>query len=814
MAESAGLGWVATDPEQKIVLSRYSGYHDNSPIEYITTYRQFFNSLQQPDKDRRSKEGEAFMTGACKGLRSGRNLAQVVLAVYDADKSVDEKGREVEGAPPPKQVHEALTAWNISHCIYTTFSHGEKGNRYRIVFPAQLDSKHELRAFQTYVTELLQVHAKLPIALVPESYAWGQGWNMPRVAHRDAPFFSAVHFGFTPSAKDLAGIYDFRPDGPRMPPVLHAGELAANSPIGVVCQYLPMQELLLGAGYEFVSQSTMLNHEGKETLVYRYRKPGSDSPPGVIVFMSGGRWRCYSHHSSDPLNNGHANDAFDAFRLLNGIQDSQQAMIAVLPLVHELINEELNSKHPTVMEAGIKLRYGNTYVDDVGGESYRWMDQTAFIQMMKNQPGVPIVATDSENTNTVKMEGRAEYWINNRNRINYNGLTFSPPHILHKPLASIYRGGKPYFNTFHAWPIKPYRGVWPLLEWHIREAICGGNEDEYEYFCNWVAHLIQRPAEKPGISVVLQGPRGAGKTLVMSALAQKLAPYSFVAGNNSQLVGNFNSHLRNKLLLVVEESFWAGSHRDKGTLQHLITDHLTSYEKKGFDSESGVSYLRVSMITNDDWAVPASAADERRYFLPSICEAAIARDTKDGRKGFFFPKLASEMQSGGLEAFLWDMAHRDLSEVSLRTIPATQKLADQKMLSLDWLDNWIHDALQSGVIAVKDDKIPWTQHGCRISMSRLKDSLNDAAPNYSAFKERSALTLFSLRFKKLFGEIPFTRSGGIGGTDYVFYSIDLYRQQFETYVKIPISWPLSKANVTPVVRGGSYERSSYQSGRS
>jgi len=59
----------------------------------------------------------------------------------------------------------------------------------------------------------------------------------------------------------------------------------------------------------------MLEAHGYKRVGKRYLAPTSESRlPGVTVFEDG--THCYSHHASDPLNDGHAHDAFSIFCLL------------------------------------------------------------------------------------------------------------------------------------------------------------------------------------------------------------------------------------------------------------------------------------------------------------------------------------------------------------------------------------------------------------------------------------------------------------------------------------------------------------------
>jgi hypothetical protein len=452
------------------------------------------------------------------------------------------------------------------------------------------------------------------------------------------------------------------------------------------------------------------------------------------------------------------------------------------------------------MEGGCKFKFGNEYVDDFGSSSYRLLDLQAFVSAMQNQPGVPMLmsAEDDEDMDEgavqVVMKSRAEYWRTCRRRVLYNGIIYHPCAFNEEPTMAVEKGNKLYFNSFRDWhihlPAKP--GKWPLLQWHLFNAICGGVEEEYEYILNWFAHLFQFPQEKPQVALVLQGGRGWGKTLLLSELARKMGTHAFIAGNNRLLTGNFNSHLRNKLLLVVEESFWSGSHKDRGVLQHIITDPITGYEQKGVDAEAGVSFLRVAMITNNDWAVPAGT-DERRYFIPSICDASKQHKMTDIAAGntqnHFFIRLLTELRNGGLEAFVKDMADRVFDRDDVRRVPQTSKLMEQKEMSLDWIDQWLLEALQQGNIHSRQFGTSlWSSWGCSISHQSLKEALKDATPQSVTYSDKNTVNLVLGRLSTILGKPMVRKEQSAEGLRHIFGDSAVCRAKFEAYCGFPVIW--------------------------
>jgi hypothetical protein len=788
----AKISWQRTDPGARIELAEYSGIKDNKTIPLLATYQTFFESLAEPDQIRHTKDGRSFMIGPCPSKRSGRNLTKAYIAVLDADKSLGDKHVPVDGAPSPIRVHEVLTQYDISHCLYTSYSHGSaKGNRYRVVFPVEATCAAELEGLMVYIVGVLQEHG-LPLALSRESYVWGQGWYYPRTPYEGADYIWRLHWGKTPDLAELAATYGLHQQRRRMGAAVFSDELHPSSPLGLIAKALPIPVQLEQAGYEFISQGTQLDEDGQDVPVLRYRKPGSTSAPGVCVYYSRNRWRCYSFHTDDPLNNGHANDSCDVYRLLNELPTTEAAIKALVPVVQDFIIDELQNEYPSVLEGGVRFRYGNRYVDDTGAMAYRMMDQAAFSAAMQNQPGVPIISAEKEGEEQVKMLPRDVFWKACRDRVVYNGLCYQPCPITESPELVVQKQGKPYFNMFRTWQIVPKAGRWDLLEWHLRHAICGSKEDEYEYLLDWFAHMFQFPFEKPGVALVLQGGRGWGKSILLQELCLRLGPHAFIAGNNRLLTGNFNSHLRNKLMLVVEESFWSGNHKDRGVLQHLVTDQITGFEQKGVDAESGLSYLRVVMITNEDWAVPA-ATDERRYFPPSLSDVAKRQKFLDINSGntsnHYFIRLQTELKNGGLEAFIDFVSKRSFDRDRIRMVPNTSKLQEQKHLSLDWIDKWLHEVLTDGVIRSKAYGLaPLTASGGYVSALLLADALKEAAPQAVINSDKGVMTQFGMRISKIFRAGQITRKRAADGVYYNFAPVAKLRATFERYSGLDIDW--------------------------
>jgi hypothetical protein len=528
------------------------------------------------------------------------------------------------------------------------------------------------------------------------------------------------------------------------------------------------------------------------TLVQRWYKPNADyqEGPGVVVFKIGSKHFVYSHYSNDPLATGEAHDAIGCYVQLRGMQTVSREFVTqrMLSDIQQMVKDELEETHPKVMVGGSEFKFANVYDEASGGKTYKYLSKEAFGSLMENKPPVWILDTKGENDNPVmKPIPRAKFWAAARNTKTYNGTEYQPQPLGMIPEREIWRDGQVYFNLFKGWGLEPRPGTWPFLEWHLKYAVCGGYENEYEYLLDWFAHLVQKPQEKPGVALVLQGGKGWGKSNVLSRLIRCFGPNTMVLSTAKQLSGDFNGHLHNKLAVIVEESYWSGDHKAEGPLKTLITDKEMSFEIKKETPFAGISYVRVMMITNNEWAVPVSN-DERRYFIPTMSDAALVanRTTKENPRGDFFPKLFEEMDLGGVQAFYHDMLKRDIRGKNIFNAPITAKLSEQLTQTFTKEAAWLYDMLSKGSMRVRDSYVNIGGSGAIVRMDDVEESVAEYLSHYE--RQRSTFNRIYKFFEK---NLPNSHQilNTPGGTYVNFGALDECRQDFMNQSKMSFTWP-------------------------
>ena len=246
------------------------------------------------------------------------------------------------------------------------------------------------------------------------------------------------------------------------------------------------------------------------------------------------------------------------------------------------------------------------------------------------------------------------------------------------------------FNLWRGWGVEPQAGSWPTIEQHLREVICSGNAEHLDWLLRWIASCVQHPERQAEVAVVLRGKKGIGKGHFAQLLIRIFRHHALQIANGRHLLGNFNSHLADVLMLFVDEAFFAGDKAGASVLKGLITERTLMIEPKGLNAFPMANRLKIVMASNEDWVVPASA-DERRF---------MALDVSDHRRGdqAYFNRLAAAIDGDECRAFLHDMLALDLTGWNHRQAPHTKALDDQKLQSADSVTKFWLDCLEHGEI--------------------------------------------------------------------------------------------------------------------
>jgi len=395
----------------------------------------------------------------------------------------------------------------------------------------------------------------------------------------------------------------------------------------------------------------------------------------------------------------------------------------------------------------------------------------SFHKLYNNKP-TQVIGADGK----IKTISWSKRWESERHRRQFDGIEFWP-----NPEGA--PGTRGYLNLWQGFSFRPDpdAGSWTVLKDHLLTNICDGDRDLYMWVFAWFAHMLQRPRERPGTAIVIRGLMGSGKSLLGEIMRSLIAPHFFQVDDPRYITGQFNAHMSACLLLQAEEAVWAGDKVAEGRLKGLITSKTQMIESKGVDPYRLDNFVRIMMTSNEDWVVPAGK-DERRY-----CVLDCAPNVKENHD--YFGEMMEELGNGGRQALLADLLSFDLATVNLRKIPRTGALLQQKLRSLDSVDQFIFERLCEGTLLKADDT--WQPFGSIVKQTLYEEYL--AAADKIGIKRRASLNEFGKSVARLIPGLKDARPRNEGRKRiFLFPELAECRRGFEEAVGQAVDWPVEE----------------------
>lgn len=410
--------------------------------------------------------------------------------------------------------------------------------------------------------------------------------------------------------------------------------------------------------------------------------------------------------------------------------------------------EKINKKHFIAQDGG-KVHLFREDVDEVLNR--RRLSRLGIHDFKVYYQNRPVMVGLRKNTAIYKPLG--DVWLDSPFRRQYREIVLKP------------EGCRPWqYNLWKGWTCEESeQGSWDLLNHHIQVNICRRDAVAYEYVMNWCALTIQRPEYPIGVALVLRGNRGTGKSSFIRAIGELFGQHFVHITNSRALTGNFNSHLRDCLMLFADEAVWSGNYSDESILKGYITEPTITIEGKGRDAVICRNMMHIAIATNRGWAVPVGL-DERRFCCLNVSD----EHQKDSS---YFKGIQRQLQNGGSARLLWDLKRRDISQFNPQNVPSTDELTEQKVETMEMHHHWWLEKLRTGQICPGyegwEESIPATviyndyaemckksgNVGVTGAIEHLSQRLKELLPR-SIISERQRVVLEGIRQKAICWKFP------------------------------------------------------------
>lgn len=434
---------------------------------------------------------------------------------------------------------------------------------------------------------------------------------------------------------------------------------------------------------------------------------------------------------------------------------------------------KLNETHAQVLVGG--KHFIMRVVPKEAGINNRWSYEfirRSELALMYDNTSIKVGEKFAKGEKKDVFESHIMAWAKHPDSCTYKGG------VLFNPEGKVPDG---WFNTWQGFAVKPKENiiVCALIMQHIEQVICGGNQKLFKYFLNWVAYTLQYPHKPAGAALILRGEKGSGKGILGHFLRNLWGNHALHISNAKHFVGNFNAHLADVCFLFADEAFYSGDKQHEKILMALITEPTFMVERKGVDAISQKNYLKVFMVTNSKYAVPASK-DERRYCVFDVSSEKI------GDKAYF-DKLRRDCRNRGVQAaFLYEMLNRDISQFHTGKIPESVGLKEQRLHSLPSVGKWLADSLSTGTFAGDVDG-PYVNDGwkCEVASSELYASYLRWCDKLRIGEyHRDTQILFSKYLREIYEK---KQLGNDRLSGFMFGTLKEAMRQFERVEKVKIS---------------------------
>lgn len=332
-----------------------------------------------------------------------------------------------------------------------------------------------------------------------------------------------------------------------------------------------------------------------------------------------------------------------------------------------------------------------------------------------------------------------------------------------------------HLNLWLGPTVKPAVGSWLTIKSFLLSVICNGDQNALDYLLSYLAHALQMPEDKPGVSIVMLGGQGTGKGTLGRILQNIWSSTYLQVSNMNSVTGNFNAVLECAFIVFLDEALFVGDRRSSDALKSLTTEPVILINEKHQPSRQINSLHRLFAATNaDHWK--HTDKDDRRDFVLRVSE-------KEKGNHSYWNTLYQAIDNGEVEALVHDLLNVDLSAFNVRKKPETAELRVQKIQSLGMVEEWWHDCLHAGFVFEGDDE--WPKN---ISTQNAVDDVKNltSRSTYSRITPKKFIDTMKLicpSSDKIQRKINGTRQRGLS-----LPPIDKARIEFENWFGSPIDW--------------------------
>lgn len=275
-------------------------------------------------------------------------------------------------------------------------------------------------------------------------------------------------------------------------------------------------------------------------------------------------------------------------------------------------------------------------------------------------------------------------------REEFNNFLVNPnTHVYSAVAFSPLKTSPSTLNYWIAPTIQPNHGDWFVIQEFLHTVICDNDVALFDYLIYYLAHMLQKPEEKPGIMIVLLSGQGTGKGTFYRLLERIWSRTTLQVSDVNEVVGQFNAALERNFAVCMDEALFHGDKKSIEKLKSLITEPKCRIEQKYQPSRTIDSYHRLFASSNHNHFAQVDK-DDRRFLFIRV--SSVHKQDK-----LYFDAVNNALEADNVIAsMMYDLMNLDLSDFNVRKRPITDEHLSQKIQSLSGFERFWFEVLQAG----------------------------------------------------------------------------------------------------------------------
>lgn len=187
----------------------------------------------------------------------------------------------------------------------------------------------------------------------------------------------------------------------------------------------------------------------------------------------------------------------------------------------------------------------------------------------------------------------------------------------------------------------------PFLD--LAYEICGGVEENSDYFHRFIAEIFQNPANKPPVAICIKSKEGVGKNVLLDTIGSMLNKTHYITSSNpDDFFGNHAEGMKGKLLINLNEAEGSRTFDYEGRIKSFITEPTIIVNPKNVRPMEINNYARTIVTTNKSTPIAIDVKGrDRRWVVFQSTEKTLTYSRK------FWGQLINHFKSGEFMACLY-----------------------------------------------------------------------------------------------------------------------------------------------------------------